>query len=42
MPEEHTRAEEEQIPVAGTKQHEEDNCCYTDKNNTKKRNKIPA
>ena len=37
------RAEEEQLPVvARTKQPEEDNCCFTDKNNTKKRKRIPA
>ena len=28
--------------VAQTKQHDEDNCCFTDKNNTKKWKKIPA
>ena len=31
LPEEHRSAEEEQIPVARTNQHEEDNCCCTDK-----------
>ena len=35
------RTEEEHVPVARTKQHEEDNCCFTDTNNTK-RKRIPA